>query len=167
MSMSRYESLCTALRDLREKFQRSRTECYEFAGTLIAELREFLGAEEDAVSFYATLGSWSGKKVDGPSSAMNLGDDTFWHFGVAIDVVEEFGQMPCHTVGFEFRLKKIADHFLLVLHPEGPQFTISAAAPSADLAALYEHLYQHTLRRYQGAYQGYFLEGEPNKRFGF
>lgn len=165
--MSRYETLCAALRDLRERYNHNRTDCYELGGRLIAELREYLGAEEDAVSFYATLGSWSGKKVDGPSAAMNLGDDTFWHFGIAIDVVEEEDQMPCHTVGFEFRLKKLPEHYLLAIVPDGPQFTVSGASPQMDIEAVCEHLYQFALRRYGEAYQGYFGAGDPAKRFGF
>lgn len=165
--MSRYELLCAALRDVRERFQLARTDCYELAGALIAELRDYLGAEEEHVSFYATLGSWAGKKVDGPASAMNLGDDTFWHFGIAIDVVEVEGQMPCHTIGFDLRLKRVADHYLLLFVPDGPQFQISAAAPDTDFPAICEHIYQSTLRRYSEAYQGYFVEGEPSKRFGF
>lgn len=165
--MSRYETLCAALRDLREKFVAHRLDCYTFAGRLIEGLREYLAADEDAVAFYATQGTWQGKKVDGPAAALNLGDDTFWHFGVAIDVVEEAGQMPCHTVGFEFRLKRLPEHFLLALIPEGPQFQLAANDPDADLRGVFEHLYQTTLKRYGEAYRGYFVAGEPAKRFGF
>lgn len=165
--MSRYETLCAALRDLREKYAQHRGDCFALTGQLVAGLREFLGVDEDIVAFYATQGSWAGKKVDGPAAALHLGDDTFWHFGVAIDVFEEADQMPCHAVGFELRLKRLPDHFLVALMPEGPQFQISAAAPENDLRALYEHLYQHVLKRYGEAYRGYFVEGEPGKRFGF
>lgn len=165
--MSRYETLCAALRDLREKYNNNRTDIYSLVGRLLDSQREFLGVDEEQVSLFATLGSWAGKKVDGPAAAINLGEDTFWHFGIAIDVVEEDGQMPVHTVGFEFQVKKLTDHYLLVLKPEGTQFQISAAVPARDLETISEHLYQFTLRRYGEAYQGYFVEGQPNKRFGF
>lgn len=165
--MSRYETLCAALRDLRGKLSLHRTDCYALTGELVAGLREFLGVDEDLVSLYATQGSWAGKKVDGPAAALHLGDDTFWHFGVAIDVFEEDDQMPCHTVGTELRLKRLPDHYLVALMPDGPQFQIAAAAPEQDFPALYEHVYQQVLRRYGEAYRGYFIEGEPGKRFGF
>jgi hypothetical protein len=165
--MSRYETLCAALRDLREKYAQHRLDCYALTAQMVDGLREFLGVDEDLVSFFATQGSWQGKKVDGPAGALNLGDDTFWHFGVSIDVMEEVDQMPCHTIGFEFRLKRLPEHYLLAIIPDGPQFQVSAAAPEADLRAVYEHLYQHSLKRYGEAYRGYFVEGEPAKRFGF
>jgi hypothetical protein len=165
--MSRYETLCAALRDLREKFMAHRVDCYAFAGQLVDGFREYLGVDEDAVAFFATQGSWQGKKVDGPAAALNLGDDTFWHFGVAIDVVEEIGEMPCHTVGFEFRLKRLPEHYLLAVMPDGPQFQLSASHPERDAQGVYEHIYQTTLKRYGEAYRGYFVEGEPGKRFGF
>src|SRR5712672_2867541 len=98
--MTKFEELCAAYSSVRREYGAYRHECMQFVGAMVAGLREYLGAPEGFVTLFAKGGSYAGRKVDGPAAAMHLADDTFWHFGVALDIYEDEGQMPLHCVGF-------------------------------------------------------------------
>ncbi len=163
--MTKFEELCAAYGNMKQQYHANRRECMEFAGALWTGLREYLGAPEGMISLYARSGPWSGRKVDGPSAAMNLADDTFWHFGVALDIFEETGQMPFHTIGFELKLKKLGGKFTLVVE-QGPQFELSGEGPDRFLP-FFDYIYQFVKARYQNAFSDFLLKGDPTRRFGF
>jgi hypothetical protein len=163
--MTKFEELCAAYGQLKQQYEANRRECMAAVGALWNGLREYLGAPEGMVSLYARSGSWAGRKVDGPASAMNLADDTFWHFGVALDINEETGQMPFHTIGFELRLKKIGAKFILQVE-QGPQFELAGEGPERFLP-LFDYIFQFVKGRYQNAFSDFLLKGDPTRRFGF
>jgi hypothetical protein len=163
--MTKFEDLCNAYTNVRREYNSDRLECMQLVGELLAGLREYLGAPEGFVSLFAKGGSFAGRKVDGPAAAMHLDDDTFWHFGVAIDLFEEEGQFPMHCVGFDMRLKKLGHKF--ILHVEGgPPFELTRDNPDR-LLPLYEFIYQFVKSRYENSLNEFFVKGDATRRFGF
>ena len=92
---------------MKRQYDEYRKECMLVVGAMVAGLREYLEAPDGYVSLYCKHGSWAGRKVDSPLAAMHLADDTFWHFGISMDLFEESGQLPFHTIGFDIKLKKV------------------------------------------------------------
>lgn len=162
--MSKYDELCDALGDVRGEFYEYRKSCFLFVGEFVAGLVEYLGAPEGSVSLYARGGSFAGRKVDGPAAAMHLADDTFWHFGIALDLNDKGGGLSYHTVGFDLRLKKQGDTFLLQVD-NGPQLTIPAGNGAGN-PSVYESMFTFLQGRYQNSFQE-FLGGDASRRFGF
>lgn len=162
--MSKYDELCDALGAVRGEYYQYRQECFLFVGQFVAGLAEYLGAPEGSVSLYARQGSFAGRKVDGPAAAMHLGDDTFWHFGIALDLNEKEGGLTYHTVGFDLRLKKQGDQFLLYVD-NGPQLTLPATNGAGD-PAVFESMFKFLQGRYRSSFQE-FLAGDASRRFGF
>jgi hypothetical protein len=163
--MSKFEELCSAYSGVKREYDTYRHECMAIVGTLLTGLREYLEAPEGFVSLYAKGGGMAGRKVDGPSAAMHMADDTFWHFGIAIDLYEETNQMPMHCVGFDMRLKKVGHKF--ILHVEGgPPFELSKDNPDR-MAALYDFIFQFIKGRYECSFAEFVLKGDASRRFGF
>ena len=165
LNMTKFEELCAAYGEMKRQYHANRRECMDFVGAMWHGLREYLGAPEGMVSLYARSGSWAGRKVDGPSAAMNLADDTFWHFGLALDIFEETGQMPFHTIGFELKLKKLGGKFTLVVE-QGPQFELTGEGPDR-FRPFFDYIYEYVKARYQNAFSEFLLKGDPTRRFGF
>jgi hypothetical protein len=163
--MSKFEELCAAYGGVKREYETYRHECMALVGTLVAGLRDYLEAPEGFVNLFAKGGSFAGRKVDGPAAAMHMGDDTFWHFGIAIDLFEESNQMPMHCVGFDMRLKKVGHKF--ILHVEGgPPFELTKENPDR-LAPLYEFIFQFIKGRYENSFSEFVIKGDASRRFGF
>lgn len=163
--MSKFEELCAALSAVREEYSAYRQQCMAFIGQLKQGLAEYLDAPEGSIAFFAVEGSFAGRRVDGPAASMHLGDDTYWHFGIVLDLFEEEGLMPYHNVGFRFRLKEVAG--IYVLHVEdSQQFEIPVDDPSRA-KAVYDFIFQHLKNRYRNAFHNFLLKGDISQRFGF
>lgn len=163
--MTRFEQLCSAYSGVKREYESYRSECLQFAALLLDGLREYLESPEGFVSLYAKSGALAGRKVDGPAAALHMGDDTFWHFGIAIDLYEESNQFPMHCVGFDMRLKKVGHKF--ILHVEGgPPFELSKENPDR-LMPLYEFIFQYTKGRYENSFNEFVIKGDATRRFGF
>ncbi len=162
--MERYQQLCSALAEVRGEYQRYRLEAYEVAGQFLAGMREFLGAPDGTVNLFAKFGSFAGRKVDGPASALHLADDAYWRFGIAIDVCEEQTQLAYHTVGFDVRLKKIEGQFVVGID-EGPDQPLTIGDTQAMLR-IFQQMFEFLKGRYLSSFSE-FLAGNANRRFGF
>ena len=163
--MTRFNELCSAYAEVNRQYGVYRTECMAFVGQLVTGLRQYLEAPDGFVSLYAKQGSFAGRKVDGPTAAMHLADDTFWHFGIALDLYEESGQLPYHCVGFDFRLKRVGNKFMLHVD-SGPVFELTKENPDG-FGPVYEYLFQFVKNRYQDSFSEFVLKGDSTRRFGF
>ncbi len=167
--MSRFEILCADYRQIQAQFVEYREACFTLANELTSGLAAYLEAPEDVVSLFARHGQFAGKKVAGPIAAFELRDDAYWHFGLVIDVYQEEGLFPYHNVGFDLKLKKLPERFLLHINDAAPM-EIPAddrAARIAGLTRVFEHLYANIRTRYAAAFAGCFTHGDPTARFGF
>ena len=167
--MSRFDDLCASYRQIQQQFVEYREACFTLANELTGGLAAYLEAPEDVVALFARHGQFAGKKVAGPAAAFELGADTYWHFGLVIDVYQEEGLFPYHNVGFDLKLKKLPEKFLLHIN-NAPAFEIAAVdrrARVAGLTGVFEHLHADIRTRYAAAFAGFFTEGDPAARFGF
>lgn len=162
--MSKFDELCQALGAVRGEFYEYRRECFLIVGAFMEGLSEYLGAPVGQISLYAKGGSFAGRKVDGPAAAMHLADDTFWHFGVALDLNDEQGGLSYHTVGFDLRLKKVGNDFIIHVD-DGPAHVVHSGR-LADLEVIYEAMFVFLRDRYRNSFQE-FLGGDAGRRFGF
>ena len=163
--MSKFNELCAAYGDVKRQYDDYRKECMLVVGAMVAGLREYLEAPDGYVSLYCKHGAWAGRKVDAPIAAMHLGDDTFWHFGISMDLFEQSGQLPFHTVGFDIKLKKVG-HKYIVQCEEGPVFEVTRDSPDG-FRPLYDFIYHFAKKRYHDSFSDFILKGDASRRFGF
>jgi len=167
---SRFDQLCHALKEVRTQFNNHRTECLHVAARLRDGLSQYLEAPEGHVSLYANRGDFAGRKMDGPAAAMKLENDTFWHFGIVVDLYEEPGVLPYCCVAFDVRMKKTGRGFeLFVDTGEEYQVTLDAAAAedAGQLQSLFDHLFKFIVGRLDGAFEAFNTHGDSSRRFGF
>jgi hypothetical protein len=162
---SRFDLLCRALERVHDQYAEYRQQSALFASHFRDRLRAFLGAPEENVTFYARQGTFNGRKVDGPVSAMHLGDDACWHFGIVIDLYVEDSVFPGHSVGFNIGLKKLDQDYHLVIENLPPM--IVQEGDDAQLEGVFEQMFEIVRSRYENSFQEFLKTGDSNRRFGF
>ena len=162
---SRFDELCQALGRVHGQYAEYRQQCALFAGRFRDRLQRYLGAPDGNVSFYARQGTFNGRKVDGPISAMHLGEDASWHFGVVIDLYVEESVFPGHCVGFKIGLKKVDNEFHLLIEEE--PLMIVEEHNDEQLERVFARMFEIVRTRYENSFQEFLRTGDSNRRFGF
>jgi hypothetical protein len=162
---SRFDLLCAALGRVHDQYSEYRQTCSLFVGMFRERLEQYLGAPAGTVALYPREGSFAGRKVDGPASAMNLANDTWWHFGVVIDVYASADSMPGHDVGFNMRLKKIGSQYHLQM--EDQPAVVIEEGDDKHLERVFDQMFQFLKGRYETTFQEFLETGDPMRRFGF
>lgn len=167
--MSRFDELCAGYREVSRRYHDYRAGCFSLVDELLRGFREYLDAPEDVVSLFAKHGHLAGRKVDGPITALELRDDTFFHFGLVLDLYDEADYFPHHHVAFDLRLKRVQDRFLLHVD-DGPAIEVpveDSARRRTALELAYARLQTSVLDRYASTLEDFFDRGQANRRFGF
>ncbi len=163
--MSRFEQLCETLRQTRRQYYAYREECSAFMSTFMMGLREYLDVPDGYCEYYATQGHWKGRKVPGLTAAMHLDDDSYFHIGVVIDLVEKPDTFPTEPNGFILKLKKRDNAFEVIL-PDDKQFVIDAVSEEA-FEPVYEHMFNIMRKRYDNALREFLDTADVKRRQGF
>lgn len=163
--MSKFEELCEGLRRVKREFQAYQDDCTAFLVNWYMGLKQYMGAPEGYISYYATLGPYAGKKVMGLSSALQLGDDTYWHFGLAFDLFEEQGAFPTELVLFEILIKKADDKYEMKFL-DGPSY-LFGKEETAAFEVSYEFLFQDITAKFRDPLGDFLRTGDRKARRGF
>ena len=161
---TKFEELCRIYGELKTKFEQYEVE----AGQLVVALRDTLAATIEApsehVTLFATHGTMAGHKLPGPTGALQLLDDTWFHVGFCIDLYRKVEEYPYERAGFKLRLKHLNDHYRIeILDDE----SVHEARTQEDLQTLADHMYDLLVDRYRHALHRFVVEGKAEARFGF
>ena len=124
--MSKYEEICAAYSKSRRLFSNYEKVCQDFARNLVFGMIEYFEWPRDQEVTYLSLG----EEIDPTdrfyalAGAMRMDDQSFWHFGVELEVHEaRTGANPVSFV-MSFFVKKVGPYFVVKLGPKGKEIKI-------------------------------------------
>jgi len=162
--MTRFLQLCEAFGYSKRQFDEYKVNVSLLVGEFLQGFRAYLQAPEGMVNLMATKGYLNGRKMPGPTGALFLDNDTYWHFGVVVDLYKEDDEFPYELARCFMRIKLAKTHFDWEILDDGARFQVSKPA---ELDAVYDHLFEVLKTRYAQAFKGFVIDGDPTKRYGF
>jgi hypothetical protein len=138
---TRYQELCQALTEAKDRFAGYRSECVLFAATFARGLVEYLGGPRDLVA-YVPKGEPGAGPID-VEDALHLGEDTYWHLGLRLKLVQG---KASDTLNLEIRFKKLESRYVVNLFGH-EDFELAELTTDA-IRPVYEELFSSIKRHY-------------------
>jgi len=125
--MSKYEDLTQIYRQARKSHRDNEETCRNFARELVFGMIEHFEWPQNQEITYIPLGEEldPSNKFYALKGAMRMDAQSFWQFGVELKLQEASGAYPISLV-LSFYIKKVEDHFVIKLGPNGKPGRISA-----------------------------------------
>ncbi len=153
--MSKYEEICQAYRKSRREFLKYEETCRVFASELIEGIIDYFEWPRDQEITFIQLGEEMNPtdRFYALAGAMQMDDESFWHFGVELTVHEPAGIYPQPFL-LSFYIKKTGPIFIVKLGPKGEEIKIhedrrGELSPFYD--AVYVKIVSFFLKEYQEA----------------
>ena len=123
--MSKYEELVKSYSHARHGFREYEETCRNFARDLVFGMVEYFEWPQDREITYIPLGEEldPNNKFYALAGAMRMDAQSFWHFGVELNLMEASGAYPLSLV-LSFFIKKVGQNFIVKLIPNGRDIKI-------------------------------------------
>ena len=158
--MTKYEEICRAHKNTIKKNAHYRKKCEEFAVDLIFGLINYLGCSNKEVELFPLKEELKEGQIYKIQKAMNLEDDTFWHFGVRINLYN------VGSISLPIMIKGSNEHFIVRLEGIDEKYGIDKNN-SEELKAFYDFIFKLIMDDYEKEPFQFYKE-EPNiRKIGF
>ncbi|MBE2219906.1 MAG: hypothetical protein IAF02_00105 [Anaerolineae bacterium] len=161
---SKYEMLCQTYRASRKTFLAYQEDCQIFARDVVDGMIEYFEWPTSQEITYIPLGEEidPNNRFYAISAAMQMDDESFWHFGLELSVEEPSGAYPLPFL-MSFFIKKIGDTFVVKLGPNGKEFRIPEER-RGELSPFYDIVFKHIVHFFTNKYQDAVTKGldEPD-----
>jgi hypothetical protein len=140
--MSKYDELAQSYSRARKSFRDYEEVCRNFARDLIFGMVEYFEWPRDREITYIPIGEEldPNNKFYALAGAMRMDAQSFWHFGVELNVMEASGAYPLSLV-LSFFIKKAGSNFIVKLGPNGREIKIPEEKQD-QLAPLYDVVFR-------------------------
>ncbi len=140
--MSRYEDLVRTYGFARKEFREYEQTCRNFARDLVFGMVEYFDWPQDREITYIPLGEEldPNNKFYALAGAMRMDAQSFWHFGVELNLMEASGAYPLSLV-LSFFIKKVGPNFIVKLGPNGREVKIPEDKQD-ELSPFYEAVFR-------------------------
>jgi hypothetical protein len=126
--MTKFEELNKIFTKSGEEFINYRWKCIEFAKNIGNNLAKYLECNEEDIQYY--LYDKDGKPMEAhPRDALVLSNDTFWHYGMGINLYPEGSKNPAPPFIFHMAVKGDKDKFTVQLPDLKKEFDIRPDNP--------------------------------------
>jgi len=159
--MTRFEELCKVYTKAEEDFRNYRWKSIEFVTQMAKGLANYLECEIDDIRYYLPVKDGQPKEAH-LIDALLLDNDTFWHFGMGVNLYVEGNKMPAMTYIFDLALKGEDEYIIRVLK-EKKEFNINPAERE-DFKSLYNFIYDSIKNRFEDEL-GKFLHHKSFEHF--
>ena len=165
MSKSKYEELSLSYSLARKAFRDYEETCRNFARDMVFGMIEYFEWPQDREITYIPLGEEldPNNKFYALAGAMRMDSESFWHFGVELNLMEASGAYPLSLV-LSFFIKKVGPNFLVKLGPQGREIKIPENK-QGELEPFYEAVFRQ-IREFLAKRYVQALAGQ-DKEFGF
>lgn len=161
---SKYDELCQTYRNSRKDFLAYQDDCQTFARDIVDGMIDYFEWPTSQEITYIPLGEDidPNNRFYAISAAMQMDDDSFWHFGLELTVEEPSGAYPLPFL-LSFFIKKIGNVFIVKLGPAGKEFNIPEDR-RGELAPFYDIVFKHITHFFANKYQDAITKGleEPD-----
>ncbi len=140
--MSKYKELVQSYSNARKSFRDYENVCRNFARDLIFGMVEYFEWPQDREITYIPLGEEldPNNKFYALAGAMHMDDQSFWHFGVELSLMEASGAYPLSLV-LSFFIKKVGPNFIVKLGRNGREIKIPEEK-QGELEPFYEAVFR-------------------------
>jgi hypothetical protein len=164
--MSKYDELCQAYANSRKAYVDYRNACFGFAQELLEGLFGFLQVPEGRIRIVPVSREPDPEAVYTLSSAMHLDDDTYWHVGVVVDLVDASGTFPPQAVLLKLLVKRHDGVFFVRLGRDGEDMRVRDGYPQ-DIAVFMNHVFTAIKESYDQGLQQFLDQDESTRKIGF
>lgn len=156
---SKYDEICFTYRKSRKMSLEYENLCQVFARDLVDGMIEYFEWPQDQEITYIPLGEEldPNNRFYALSGAMQMDDESFWHFGLELTVQEPGGSYPLPFL-MSFFIKKIGPHFIVKLGPKGKEIRIHEER-RGDLAPFYDAVFVQIMNFFTRQYQDAVTKG--------
>lgn len=161
---SKYDELCHTYKNSRKIFLAYQDDCQMFARDVVDGMIEYFEWPTSQEITYIPLGEEidPSNRFYAISAAMQMDDDSFWHFGLELTLEEPSGAYPIPFL-MSFFIKKIGNNFVVKLGPNGKEFRIPEERRE-ELEPFYDIVFKHITHFFTHKYQDAITKGldEPD-----
>ena len=161
---SKYNELCQTYRDSRKAFLFYQEDCQGFARDIVDGMIEYFDWPTSQEITFISLGDDidPNNRFYAISAAMQMDDESFWHFGLELVVEEPNGAFPLPFL-MSFFIKKMENSFIVKLGPKGKEFRIPEDR-RGELAPFYDIVFKQITNFFINKYQDAVTKGlgEPD-----
>lgn len=139
--MSKFEEICQAYGQARRTFSNYEDTCRDFARDLVFGMIDYFEWPQEQEITYIPLGEEldPNNKFYALAGAMQMDDDSFWHFGVELAIHAPGGSYQKSFV-ISFFIKKVGQYFIVKLGPNGREIKIPESQKD-NLQPFYEAVF--------------------------
>ncbi len=150
--MTKFEELCKIYTDAGKDFNNYRWKCIDFAQNMGEGLADYLECKKEDVQYYLVSNLPQSDEARLPQEAhlrdaLFLEDDTFWHYGMGINLYMEGIRNPATTYILELAIKEVNKNFIIKFIKQQQEFNIDPSKPE-DLRPVYEFIFDEIKGRF-------------------
>ncbi len=166
--MSKFEDVCRAYKETRQKFLDYEGECRDFARSLVDGIITYFEWPHTQEITYIPLGEEinPNNRFYALAGAMRMDDESFWHFGVELTAEEPGGSHPQPFL-MSFFIKKSGPHFIVKLGPTGKAIRIheDKQGKQDELVPFYNAVFHEIMKFFVNDYQNAITKQEMEPGF--
>ncbi len=122
--MTKFEELCKIYTESGNDFNNYRWECIDFAKDIGKNVANYLECKEEDIQYY--LYDKDGKPVEAhPRDALILQDDTFWHYGMGINLYLVGNKNPAMPFILDLAIKGDKNRFIVEFPTLKKEFNVN------------------------------------------
>lgn len=122
--MTKFDELIEIYTNSGEEFNNYRWKCIDFAKEIGKNLAHYLGSKEEDIQYY--LYDKEGKPIEAhPRDALILKNDTYWHYGMGINMYIKGNKNPAPPFIFNIAIKEDKNKFIVEFTDLKKEFNVN------------------------------------------
>jgi hypothetical protein len=163
--MTKFEELCEIYTQSGKEFIDYRWKCIDFVVLLGEGVAEYLECSKDEIQYYI-VSKQGPPQESHPRDALFLENDTFWHYGMGINLYMEGIKNPGMTYIFNIALKEEKNRFIVEFLDQQKEFTVNSKKPE-DLHQIYELIFETIKSRFENELEKFLKHKSPEHFPGY
>jgi hypothetical protein len=168
--MTKFEELCKIYTTSGKEFIDYRWKCIDFAVILGEGVADYLECSKEEIQYYivSNLGQpgQTQPQEAHPRDALFLENDTFWHYGMGINLYMEGIKNPGMTYIFNVAIKEEKNNFLVEFPEQQKVFNVNPEKPE-NLHPIYEFIYDTLKNRFENELEKFLKHQSPEHYPGY
>ena len=166
--MTKFEELCRMYINAEKNFSNYRWKCIGFAVVMGEGVADYLECNRGDIQYYLTSNldqsqGMNQPKEAHPRDALLLESDTFWHYGMGVNLYREDNKNPAMTYIFDLALKGEENNFLVRFPKQQKEFKIKKDEPE-QLQQIYEFIFDEIKDRFENELEK-FLKHQSTEHY--
>jgi hypothetical protein len=150
--MTRFEELCKIYTKAEKDFSNYRWKCIDFAVEMGDGVADYLECKKEDIQYYLVSnagqpGEATQPKEAHPRDALFLENDTFWHYGMGINLYIEGIKNPAMSYIFDLAIKGKKNNFVVDFPKQQKKFDIDPNKPE-DFQPVHEFIFDEIKNRF-------------------